>query len=361
MAPAKTFSQYLADTRKTIDRILADPAFAPKVMPPVLADAVHAYIAHGGKRLRPVLVLLSCGAVGGNEEDALFAAAAAEVFHTWTLVHDDVIDRDDRRRGKPTVHMAATERARTEMGLPPDAATEYGRAVAILAGDIQQGWSTWFLLRSLERGVPSPVVTALAEQMNGHLVCRLIEGEMLDVALAQTPFEQVNENEVLRMMALKTGALLEYCAFAGATVGTACLPEPGSVHASLQRAAGHCGLAFQLQDDILGISGDEAVLGKPVGSDIREGKRTILALTALANAGPAEKALLLHTLGNRNASPGEVAQVSILLRDLGGVARAQALAEASVAQAHAEIDALPESIYREHLHALADMMLQRVS
>src|SRR5438105_11222449 len=109
--------------------------------PPEIHDAIYSYLLRRGKALRPLALLLSCGAVGGDESQALPAAAAIEVFHTWTLVHDDIIDRDDLRRGQPTVHEEYAMQARKVWSLPDQEAVHYGTSVAILAGDLQQSWA----------------------------------------------------------------------------------------------------------------------------------------------------------------------------------------------------------------------------
>ena len=106
-----------------------------------IQDSIYSYIDSGGKCLRPAVLFFSCGAVGGDETKALAGAAGIEVFHTWTLVHDDIIDRDDKRRGSPTVHKEFAARARSEFGLDEKTSEHYGTTVAIMTGDIQHGWA----------------------------------------------------------------------------------------------------------------------------------------------------------------------------------------------------------------------------
>src|SRR5437763_9493239 len=146
------FEQELAARRDQVYALLHDPRYGASFEPEHIRDSVYHYLSQKGKALRPLMLLLSCGAAGGDEARALPAAAAIELFHTWTLVHDDIIDRDDLRRGKPTVHAAFRARAQTEWGYEPDAAAHYGVTAAILAGDQQQGWAYALLAELPGRG-----------------------------------------------------------------------------------------------------------------------------------------------------------------------------------------------------------------
>src|SRR5690242_17837432 len=173
-------------------------------------EAIYSYIGRRGKALRPVVLLLSCGAVGGDANQARPAAAAVEVFHTWTLVHDDIIDRDDTRRGSPTVHAQYRAHAANIHHLDAETAGHYGQAVAILAGDLQQSWAYALLGVLSQRGVAPEVVLDTIQRMANWLTPSLLEGEMLDVQYSLTPFEALSEEQVLNMLTKKTGALLEY-------------------------------------------------------------------------------------------------------------------------------------------------------
>ena len=249
--------------------------------PADIHDAIYSYIERRGKALRPLLLLLSCGAVGGDELQALPAAAAVEVFHTWTLVHDDIIDRDDTRRGNATVHADYRSKAESDHGLTGEEAAHYGRTVAILAGNSQQSWAFALMADLRNRGVAPGVVLELIDRMATWLTPRLLEGEMLDVQFALTPFTGLTEDEVLDMLTKKTAALLEFAAWCGARIGMGDDPQAEGF-GQLGRFAALCGTAFQLHDDLLGLTANEAALGKPIGSDIREGKRTLLMYRALS-------------------------------------------------------------------------------
>src|SRR5688572_5365621 len=210
------FQEALETRRDKVYAYLEGWPGAAQFRPIDIHDGIFSYIKRRGKALRPLVLLLSCAAVGGDEEQALPAAAAVEVFHTWTLVHDDIIDRDATRRGSPTVHAHYTSHAHTAHGIPHDEAAHYGTAVAILAGDLQQSWC-YDLLGSLsDRGVKPDLIVVLMRRMAGVLTPQLMEGEMLDVQFSLMPIEELSEDDIIRMLTRKTAALLEYAAWAGA-------------------------------------------------------------------------------------------------------------------------------------------------
>lgn len=326
--------------------------------PEPLYQAVYSYLRRPAKRLRPGILLFCCGALGGQEEQALLAAAAVEVYHTWTLVHDDIIDNDSKRRGMPTVHEEMRLEA-LKWGCNEIDAAHMGRNIAILAGDLQHAWAVRLLLDSAELGVTSPVILDLVRRMEDDLTNGLVAGEALDVLFSTKPIGAIKEADVLEMLELKTGVLYEFAAVAGASIGLGEIKAKNHLIDRLGRFARRCGTAFQLQDDILGITGDEQLLGKAVGSDIREGKRTTIVLHAYQNASASERRILEATLGNPEASVSEVAEVrQILLRNQ-GVEYTNQLAKSIVAEATEELAPLPPSMYKELLLAWAGYVVNR--
>ena len=354
------FLHELSECRARVERYLRQRQETVSFAPEPLRRAVFAYLDRGGKWLRPAMLLLSCAAVGGSEEDALPAAAAVELFHTWTLVHDDVIDNDDRRRGGPSVHEQARCWALAEYRCAPARARDFGRDMAILAGDLQQAWAVSLLLAGAREGRIEPgLAISVVLDLETRVVRQLLDGEARDVAFSYRDAGAITESEILDMQRLKTGALFEFAARAGAAIGTGCDPGQGEPARALAAFAGHCGLAFQLQDDILGIVGDEAVLGKPVGSDVTEGKRTIILRHALASASGAERDMLLQVVGNRAAAPDQVRAAIRALVDLGGVDRAMALGAQCLEKARAALAAVPPSRARQLLGAWATFLETR--
>jgi geranylgeranyl pyrophosphate synthase len=196
--------------------------------------------------------------------------------------------------------------------------------------------------------------------MSACLYPRLLEGEALDVQFSFRPLEAVGEADVRRMMRLKTGVLLEFAARAGAAIGAGGPMWDTPRADALGRFALECGNAFQLQDDILGIVGEERKLGKPVGADLREGKRTLIVLEALRRATPADRALLQRVLGDRAAAEADICRVRDCLVRLGALEHARREAEGCLRRAlDALTAAVPPSAARDLLLAWARGMIAR--
>lgn len=346
--------------RALVREYLARKDRPDKFRPDEIYRGLHSYLDAGGKALRAAVLLFSCGAVSGDEDKAVPAAAAIEVYHAWTLVHDDIIDRDLKRRGVPTVHEEIRLLAQKKLGLKNDEAAHYGVAMAILAGDLQQGWTISLLAElAREKGVNPILVLQLILDLEVDVQCALIEGEALDVQFSKLPLESLGEEKILDILWKKTGALYQYAGKAGAMIG---LDQPNARHPyvdALAQFASNCGIAFQLQDDILGILGDEKKLGKPVGSDIREGKRTTIVYHALKEAGRSDRAFLVRTLGNPAATLSQIKRARDLLIRLGGVDHTIELAEKYVKKALAALEPLPDSDHKRLLLAWANFMVKR--
>lgn len=224
-----------------------------------LNDSMLYSLMAGGKRVRPVLLLETCRMCGGDVEAALPFACAVEMVHTYSLIHDDLpcMDDDDLRRGKPTNHKV------------------YGEAAAVLAGD---GLLTAAFEVMLEQGgdLPRERVLAAAACLGKAAGGRgMVGGQTLDMAAEG---RTLTEEELTELYALKTGALITAAAEMG------CILAGGSEEqrAAVVRFAQKIGLAFQVRDDILDVEGDEATLGKPVGSDARSEKNTYVSLKGTA-------------------------------------------------------------------------------
>jgi geranylgeranyl diphosphate synthase type I len=356
------FLNAIATRNKLVQDYVLSERYINRFAPEDMAEAICAYFEYGGKRLRPAVLLFSCGAVGGDEERAIPAAAAIEIFHTWTLVHDDIIDRDGTRRGEATVHERFYKKAlrHPTLKFTKRDALHYGVSLGILAGDVQHGWGI-SLMTELSRmnGVDPAVTLYLINALDTYVLTQLVEGEVLDIQYSHLPVEQVTEEMVEAMLWKKTGALYEFAGMAGAMIG---LDNPDPEHEltrSISAFTSRCGTAFQLQDDILGIVGDERRLGKPVGSDIREGKCTTIILTAFHRANQRQKKLLNEVLGDDKA-PGEaVSEVIKLLVDLGGIKHTRDRARHYIQLALPELEKVPPSPYRELLASWAEFMIER--
>lgn len=231
-----------------------------------IAEAMNYSLSAGGKRIRPVLTLSFCRACGGNEENALPAACALEMVHTFSLIHDDLpcMDNDDYRRGKPSCHKA------------------YGEAMALLAGDALLN-AAYEMLGS-DGNLTAETRTALMRELSHWTgVAGMIGGQVIDT-LYDGEFD---ERLLLDMYSMKTGALLK----AACRMGCISAGADGNALAAAERYAEKLGLAFQIIDDILDITGDEKLLGKSVGSDAKNGKHTYASINGVERS--RERAKLL--------------------------------------------------------------------
>ena len=231
-------------------------------------------LSGGGKRLRPMLLMLTCGIFSDRPERAMPAAAAVEVFHNFTLLHDDIMDNAAMRRGKPSV------------------AARWGRNVAILSGDAMLIWA-YRLLGQVEPALLPRILAEFNEMAIG--VC---EGQQYDMGYEER--QKVSVVEYMRMIELKTSVLLGGAVVIGALLGGATAEDC----ARMRKFAIELGLAFQLQDDLLDSYGDER-LGKPIGGDILEGKQTYLMITAMSRASEEDREVLRHTHTDPALGPAE--------------------------------------------------------
>jgi geranylgeranyl diphosphate synthase type I len=342
---------------RRVREYLAADDFLASAAPAHLREATASYLKRGGKGLRPAAVLLCCGAAGGEEDWALAAAAAAEVTHNWTLIHDDIIDRDELRRGGPTVHSELAARGRDDLGLEGGEAGHYGLALAVLAGDMGPCWAAHLLSRLPENGVTTAETAwRLATDLAAATVPAILAGEAEDVRLSRAPLAEVTVEAVEEMLAKKTGALYEWCARAGATVGGA----PAAAVEKLGAFGRSCGTAFQHVDDTLPYFADEDKTGKAAASDLREGKRTAVVVGAYRNAAAGDREFIAATLGRDDATDEDVDILKEKLAALGGVSYARERARRYYEQALAELEGVPGGDYRDLLAGWAEFLLARM-
>jgi geranylgeranyl diphosphate synthase type I len=303
--------------------------------PQPLYRASRQIIDAGGKRLRPFLVLKSCKLVNGKEADAIPTASALELLHTFTLIHDDIMDQDKKRRGVPTVH--------TQWGLP----------IAIVAGDLlfAKVYESIIHYTDTKSVNPKRILQVLKEISEATIT--LCEGQTRDMMFEDK--ETVSEEEYLQMIQGKTAALFETSARCGGILG-------GGTKKQVERLGkfGHySGMAFQIIDDVLALTADEKVLKKPVGNDIREGKRTLMVVYALKKAKAGQRQKILETLGNQSASPEQIQETIKLIDSLGAITYAKRLAEKCINKAKKALEIFPDSADREDLLSLSDLIFDR--
>lgn len=221
-----------------------------------LYEPIAYALAAGGKRLRPVLCLMACDAFGGDAMAAANQAAGLEMFHNFTLLHDDVMDNSDLRRGRETVHR------------------RWDANTAILSGDTMLTLATQLVARTSTELLPAVLTTF------NDMAVKVYEGQQLDMDFERR--DDVTVADYLRMVSRKTGALLGASAKIGALAGGASAADAERMY----EFGDAVGVAFQIEDDYLDVYGDEETFGKPIGGDIRNGKKTFLLLSALATDSP---------------------------------------------------------------------------
>lgn len=330
--------------------------------PAELHEGTFVYFERGGKRLRPAICRLAAGALGGKdaEEAAIPCALALELYHNWTLIHDDMIDHDDTRRGKSAVHKLISDRFSQSH---PKVAKEYGDDVALLAGDSLHSAAISYLSQLSDSGrVPAEVSLKIISLLEGEYGPRLISGETVDtkngLLYGSDAFYSVTEEETIEMMAGKTGALFAISALSGAMIGLRSSDRTHPFCKALADFAEACGIAFQLQDDILGITSTEEKLGKPIGSDIREGKPTVLLLRSYENATEEEKEELRQIVG-KSHNEDEILRARQILLSRGGVEYTVEMANRYLAKAEAALSVLPDSLWKDTLESWRTFMLRR--
>ncbi len=289
-----------------------------------------AYILEsGGKRLRPLLVLLAADASGGNFKNAYNAAVAVELLHNFTLVHDDIMDNADKRRGRATLHV------------------KYDNNTAILAGDSLLSIAYKLLLKDCNgntKQVLESFTTGLIE------VC---EGQSLDKDYEIK--KNVTINDYIIMIKKKTAAMIEMCCTIGAVLGGGSKEEIKA----LANFGRNIGIAFQIQDDLLDIIGDEKEFGKTVGGDLVEGKKTFLFITAYNNAKGKDKKMLADVISNKGIKVNRIGEYKELYQKLGVMDTASAEVKRYTKNALRSLNKLKSKEGREIFTWLADSLIKR--
>ncbi|MFA7230969.1 MAG: polyprenyl synthetase family protein [Victivallaceae bacterium] len=342
-----------------INQVIINDNFPDTIKPAYLRGAVMDYPARGGKRLRPALVMWSCGLLGGKPEDAVYPAAAVEIYHNWTLVHDDIIDNDEVRRGLATTHCEIAGYSREKFLVEGDKSEKFGRDLAILAGDIQQGWAVNMLLKAVEHGVSAPVVLSLSRRLQELVNRELISGEALDVEFPLRGWRSVTADEVIDMLAMKTGALLRFCAEAGGAIALDCADLNRPEIINLGEFACAAGVAFQLRDDWLGVFGDFEKLGKSIGADLTEAKPTILLLKTFEMIGQEEREELNALIGMVEYSRPAIERVRELMRQSGAEKFVLDKSNEFADKARTILKSFPGNKYRKLLLEFIDFLVTR--
>ena len=309
------FDDYFKAVDSEIEKLLSGE-------PEKLYKAARHITFAGGKRIRPLLCMLSCEALNCDKGNAVKTGAAIEMIHTFTLVHDDIMDRDKIRRGVPSVH------------------EEFGETTAILAGDL--------LFSKVFEVSDTRVVGILA-----HAAAEICEGQEMDMEFENK--NDVSESEYLKMIGKKTAVLLEAATKAGAILG-----DGGEEQISALAKFGlSLGMAFQIHDDILGVTADEEKLGKPVGSDIVEGKKNLVMIKAKELLQGDERDEFTRILGNGKESG--VQRAIELIKNSGALEYCMEKEKGFMDDAINSLKDLPDTEAKKNLLELADFVIRRDS
>ncbi len=315
------FQALLVDDMAEVDRVIRARLHSEVA----LVRQVSEYIIHsGGKRLRPALVVLSAKALGYQGGDHHEMAAVVEFIHTATLLHDDVVDSSDMRRGRDTANAL------------------FGNAASVLVGDFLYSRAFQMMV-----GVHSMrVMEVLSEATNV-----IAEGEVLQLMNCNDP--DIDESDYLQVIRYKTAKLFEAAGRLGAIVKG----SPPEIEDALGNFGMHLGTAFQIIDDVLDYSGDSEVIGKNVGDDLAEGKPTLPLLFAMKHGTPGESALIRSAILEGDASHFQ--RILAIVQGSGALDHARRQAEAEAELARRSLDVLPDSQYKTALLELSSFAVAR--
>ena len=283
----------------------------------------------GGKRLRPILCEVVYSALGGKKKEKLYPALAIELLHNFTLVHDDIMDNDEKRRGMPTVH------------------TKWDLATGVLSGDGVIALAYRVLLKEKfkqQDRIMNIFTDGLIE------VC---EGQGFDKEFETRT--DVSEKEYLNMINNKTAALLAV----PSQIGACCADADTKMIKLAGDYARAMGIAFQIQDDVLDIAGDEKLLGKTYGSDVQEGKKTYLYIKALEKLSGDVKQRFLEIIESKTTSREEILEVKKIYQDYGILEEAEKEVTKRINRAREILTSFPDKYDKSELNAFTDYLLNR--
>lgn len=294
-----------------------------------LLDTIIRYILKSkGKQVRPALVFLSAELCGGVNERTFVGASMVELLHTATLVHDDVVDSANERRGLASINAV------------------WKNKVAVLVGD-------YLLSRGLLVAVENGEFDFL--KITSTAVRRMSEGELLQIQKSRQ--KDMDEATYYKIIGDKTASLISTCCEIGAVSATG----DSDIRTALRTYGENVGLAFQIQDDILDYTSRTTILGKPIGNDIKEGKITLPLITACANADNSESKKIISLVKSKKVSQKEIDYVQTFVREHKGIERAQAQAQSKVNTALSALSRFDDSIAKQTLTSFAGFVISRES
>jgi geranylgeranyl diphosphate synthase type II len=303
----------------------------PLGQPNNLYEPFRYIMQEGGKRIRPVLAMISAGVVGANPYDATKTGAAIEILHNFTLVHDDIMDGSPLRRGRQTVHM------------------KWNSDIAILTGDVMVGYAYNLLPKASEHVRSEQIMNIFTNEL-----IEVCEGQVLDMEFNDR--KDVTMLEYINMIDKKTARLLEAACLIGAHFGNA----TDAQLRILENVAHNTGLAFQIQDDLLDMVADEKKLGKKIGKDIIEGKKTFLILAAKEKAADESDKAIIDEFYKKNGLPEQfIPQMDEMFRRTGAYEIASEQIRTYFEIAYSELRKLEENDYTKMLKWLISSIENR--
>lgn len=336
-----------------------------------LLDEASAYLT-GGKRLRAAFATLGyraihplplTGPIENERAMVLDAAAALELFHAAALIHDDVIDRSDTRRGRPAAHRQFAQFHR-DSRLRGDT-DHFGLAGAILLGDLLQSWADELLQRACDQAADHTGNRAAATRAREHfnrMRSEVAVGQYLDVLEEHQPSFAEQKVQLERSTRILVYKSAKYSVEAPLLIGAALAGATSEQEESLSAFGLPVGVAFQLRDDLLGVFGDSDVTGKPSGDDLLEGKRTVLVTLAREALPPTQQRVFDEMLGDPDLDEVQIEMMQRTIRDSGAVERVEQMIRRNADRASTALDFAPlRDDAREHLIALADRAVRRVA
>lgn len=294
---------------------------------------ISPFIKRGGKRIRPVLMFLSCGASGGKYESCVQTSAVLEMFHNFTLIHDDIEDNSDFRRGEPTLHIT------------------HGIPIALNSGDALYTL-LWKKLVFLDI---NPSLLSKLQKLYSSAFKKVVDGQGTELSWIHCGRFDISEKEYLDMINGKTSTLLSLsCEVGGLLAGA-----PKKIKTVLHDYGEKIGAAFQIQDDILNLTGNFETYKKEIGGDISEGKRTLMVVHCLEKADAADKSRLISILSSHSKNQVDILAAISILNKYGSIDHARSYARNLVEDAKKKLRSIPDSEDKKALLSIADYVITR--
>ncbi|MEM3362380.1 MAG: polyprenyl synthetase family protein [Candidatus Anstonellaceae archaeon] len=304
--------------------------FKKKTKPKEVYSLIKEFVLNEGKRLRPLLVLSSCSMVGGKISDSIDAALAVELFHNFTLIHDDIEDNSIMRRGKPCLHI------------------KYGLPLSLNAGD-------GLFMLVWEAALNIKKYNLEAQKILLEAFTAVLEGQAIELSWYKYNRWDLDTNDYLKMVGGKTASLLAGCCKVGGLLGGATKKQ----QQALYNYGYYLGIGFQIQDDVLNLVGDEKKYKKEIGGDIKEGKRTLMVLHCLQTLPKSESQKLKAILSSTSNTAQEVKWAIDKIKESGSIDYAKNYAEKLIKKSLSYLDDFEDNLDKKDLVELANFVLSR--